>query len=75
MDEIMKILMTDLKKKYGNMEIFVKTLTGKTITLNVKPSDTVAEVKVKIAEMEGFPPADCQYLVSIKQKQEFRANA
>jgi len=37
------------------MQIFVKTLTGKTITLEVEPSDTVAAVKGKIQEKEGTP--------------------
>ena len=30
------------------MQIFVKTLTGKTITLDVEPSDTIENVKAKI---------------------------
>ena len=32
------------------MQIFAKTLTGKTITLNVEPSDTVVNVKAQIEE-------------------------
>ena len=35
----------------GGMQIFVKTLTGKTITLEVEPSDTIENVKAKIQVM------------------------
>ena len=37
-----------LNKNSFNMQIFVKTLTGKTITLDVKPSDSIDAVKQKI---------------------------
>jgi hypothetical protein len=41
-----------------SMQIFVKTLTGKTITLDVEPSDNIETIKQKITDKEG-----CQLLL------------
>merc|ERR1711991_278808 len=46
----------------SGMQVFVKTLTGKTITLDVSPKDTIIDIKKKFASREGIPP-DQQRLI------------
>ncbi|KAH8734509.1 hypothetical protein BGZ61DRAFT_503188 [Ilyonectria robusta] len=56
------VKMPNILKLQGGMKIYVKTLTGKTLTIEIEPTQLIEDLKFKIQDTEGIP-VDQQRLI------------
>ena len=63
-------LMSALTLPRGGMQLFVKTLTGKTVSIEIEEGESIEDDKAKIAEKEGIPPEQQRIIFGGQQLQD-----